>query len=91
MERKVTTMNEKVLKALVKVSGATKKYKPFTYGNMVRIPDLELNGTTICCVEVWKDKAYFMSSEYDGYHIIETHNTLSDECCQMILDKIQSL
>lgn len=84
-------MNEKVLKALVKVSGATKKYKPFTYGNMVRIPDLELNGKTICCVEVWKDNAYFMSSEYDGYHIIETHNTLSDECCEMILNKINSL
>lgn len=65
---------------LVKLTGATKKYKPFKWGKSIhpylQQKKLTLRGQSIASIEVWKDQSWYLDS---GMYIIACNADLTSE------------
>lgn len=79
----MSTMNKEqkqLHRELVKLTGATKKYKPFEWGKSI-YPyflqnELTLRGQSIANIEVWKDQSWYLSCDM---HIIAGNTDLTNE------------
>lgn len=72
--------HKKILSDLIrKKVGRTEKYKPYEYGKKLYVNGLVINGHDIHHIEVFSDIIWFISDEYDGYHVTETLNGMTEQ------------